>query len=75
MVKIQKIVSNNSEIHASKVGEKHYSSGCDFHIGIKMALQGGNIGLDIKIRNNTGDIQVCYFGVFFVAWDLHHRFS
>lgn len=27
---------------------KHYSTGCDFHIGIKMALQGGTSDLIIK---------------------------
>lgn len=31
----------NSDNYATKLGGKQSSSGCDFHIGIKMALQGG----------------------------------
>ena len=42
------IKKNNYNNHATKVGEKHYFSVCDFHIGIKMALQGGTAVLILK---------------------------
>lgn len=48
LVSIQKLVPNNLDKHVTKVGWEHYSCGCEFHIGIKMALQGGTVNLILK---------------------------
>lgn len=50
---------NKPDIHASKVGEQHYSSGWN-----QNGVAGRDITLHIKIKNNTEEIHVCcyFFG-------------